>query len=58
MLMLQGQCTVDACQQELHLTLLLLQVVLFERAFASQLAFQAHGHHVAQLVCLRVSPAC
>ena len=32
----------------------LLQVVLFERGFTGQLAFQAHGHQVSQLICLRV----
>ena len=32
-----------------------LQVVLFERAFTGQLAFQAHGHLVSQLICLKVS---
>ncbi|CAL5228225.1 g11315 [Coccomyxa viridis] len=32
------------------------QVVLFERAFTGQLAFQAHGHLVTQLICLKDHP--
>ena len=38
-------------------TLCILQVVLFERAFTGQLAFQAHGHLVSQLICLKVQPS-
>ena len=37
---------------------MLPQVVLFERAFTGQLAFQAHGHKVQQLICLKVRSSC
>ncbi len=33
----------------------LLQVVLYERGFTGQLAFQAHGNQVSQLICLKVT---